>query len=708
LFVFLFEGDYRLFEKLDTDNDGVVTQKEWILFLDTVRKEKGEDNAFKWLMRLMYTFSLTIGGGLDEILKKQMAEVHKLKGQAVGKAKNKAATAAEAAATAAEATAKAEAAAEAAYAEIQAEKAGFREKLRSAGHYAADAARTEAQVDAALEALESEEEELRRAEAQLEQNLWDAEQAREKADHAKIKAAELREAHQAEAEAALEEVRVQGDTAQQAAAEKHASEASREASDAASEADVLSSEAEVALSGVDVVRGRRDLTEARIAFEGKESSAVWGSRDSKIKAAYRREKIVLEEAYEAIEALAPSIHKDAELYRFGAKSRHHEVRWESLRAYEDHRGVEESLRQSCQDGCLDECRYLLRKAWPKGANVNAAGTGGKTPLHYAAFGGHLDLVDLLLGRFGAWAGARTEWGFTAEVLAMQEGHHAVANRLLAARLEASFEEEEEGRESPGFNPVVRWDGKVRSPGPRSPSISDIYQELVSLSPARSLLPSPPGSASPVPPLLIVDPALFPAWDPNMTPVPKEGGPTPSIAAKLRAKGGSGLEKKKETLARLTEVTKAGTGAETCAQEQAHGGPKEESADGMHDFPVGRAVTNHPLGRYARVLDIRETMKTGIPTGSCSAFLPLTGNVEAIRAAADAAESTKVEEITLPGPTPGGSRGVAEDKEDDGEVPDVEELERRRQERLRAMVNPSFLPTYAVSTGGCRRYRGVAV
>ena len=179
-------GDYRLFERLDSNGDGVVTQQEWLAFLDLTRAEKGEDVGFKWLMRLMYTFSLNIGAGLDDVLKKQMAEAAERRADAKNQAKaaqeaagaKVAATAAEAEAAAAAGLAetnrllaerKAEsdaqtaqaAAKQAAVAAREAElaardaaeheerrqrKDGLREKLRGAGRYAADAARANQQA----------------------------------------------------------------------------------------------------------------------------------------------------------------------------------------------------------------------------------------------------------------------------------------------------------------------------------------------------------------------------------------------------------------------------------------------------------------------------------------------------------------------------------------------------------------------------------
>jgi len=63
-----------------------------------------------------------------------------------------------------------------------------------------------------------------------------------------------------------------------------------------------------------------------------------------------------------------------------------------------------------------------------GADVNAIQTGGFTALHEAAFKGDMALADLLLAH-GADTGRRTDTGQTAETIAREHGHEALARRL---------------------------------------------------------------------------------------------------------------------------------------------------------------------------------------------------------------------------------------------------------------------------------------
>ena len=77
-------------------------------------------------------------------------------------------------------------------------------------------------------------------------------------------------------------------------------------------------------------------------------------------------------------------------------------------------------------GRQDLSTVELLLAW--GADVNARGAGGYTPLHIAASRGNLPIIDLLLSR-GADAHTAAEDGQTPEAAATSHGHTAAADRL---------------------------------------------------------------------------------------------------------------------------------------------------------------------------------------------------------------------------------------------------------------------------------------
>lgn len=78
-------------------------------------------------------------------------------------------------------------------------------------------------------------------------------------------------------------------------------------------------------------------------------------------------------------------------------------------------------------GRADAVSLLLRA----GASPHTkSGRQGQTPLHGAAQGGHLDVVELLV-RHGASLLVETNEGFTAAALAQRGGHVAVANFIHA-------------------------------------------------------------------------------------------------------------------------------------------------------------------------------------------------------------------------------------------------------------------------------------
>jgi len=67
----------------------------------------------------------------------------------------------------------------------------------------------------------------------------------------------------------------------------------------------------------------------------------------------------------------------------------------------------------------------------KGADVNARGVRGVTPLHVASNYGRMEEVELLLAK-GANVQAKDDTGLTAADLAEERGHFEVVKRLQRA------------------------------------------------------------------------------------------------------------------------------------------------------------------------------------------------------------------------------------------------------------------------------------
>ncbi|GIL77976.1 hypothetical protein Vretimale_7377 [Volvox reticuliferus] len=107
-------------------------------------------------------------------------------------------------------------------------------------------------------------------------------------------------------------------------------------------------------------------------------------------------------------------------------------------------GTEQSLdelefsRSACsaaQDGDVAKLRRILQRN-PTAVGNDGASGGSYTPLHYAARGGHLDAVELLLQK-GANPNAATRgMGATPLHRAAMQGHFFVVERLLAAGADA--------------------------------------------------------------------------------------------------------------------------------------------------------------------------------------------------------------------------------------------------------------------------------
>ncbi|GIL66183.1 hypothetical protein Vafri_19793, partial [Volvox africanus] len=107
-------------------------------------------------------------------------------------------------------------------------------------------------------------------------------------------------------------------------------------------------------------------------------------------------------------------------------------------------GTEQSLeeleysRSACsaaQDGDVAKLRRILQRN-PASVGNDVASGGSYTPLHYAARGGHLGAVELLLHK-GANPNAATRgMGATPLHRAAMQGHLSVVERLLAAGADA--------------------------------------------------------------------------------------------------------------------------------------------------------------------------------------------------------------------------------------------------------------------------------
>ena len=79
-------------------------------------------------------------------------------------------------------------------------------------------------------------------------------------------------------------------------------------------------------------------------------------------------------------------------------------------------------------GGVDEIALLVTS----GADVNARGEMGYTPLHWAALRGRLDVVEKLLG-LGADLSLRNEFGSTPFADAQREGHPEIVRLLTRAQ-----------------------------------------------------------------------------------------------------------------------------------------------------------------------------------------------------------------------------------------------------------------------------------
>jgi len=55
------EGDFKIFEKMDSDSDGNITKQEWRDFISKTEEEKGEKKGERWRNNLLNTLTTNIG-----------------------------------------------------------------------------------------------------------------------------------------------------------------------------------------------------------------------------------------------------------------------------------------------------------------------------------------------------------------------------------------------------------------------------------------------------------------------------------------------------------------------------------------------------------------------------------------------------------------------------------------------------------------------
>lgn len=89
------------------------------------------------------------------------------------------------------------------------------------------------------------------------------------------------------------------------------------------------------------------------------------------------------------------------------------------------------LHWTAKNGHLELARALLSGEFLRLADVNAAQNRGKTALHLAAENNQVDFVDLLLGH-GAYPDAASDGRWTPLHNASEKGNHVIVEKLLAA------------------------------------------------------------------------------------------------------------------------------------------------------------------------------------------------------------------------------------------------------------------------------------
>ena len=96
---------------------------------------------------------------------------------------------------------------------------------------------------------------------------------------------------------------------------------------------------------------------------------------------------------------------------------------------EDHRFKRTPLHKACRSGNVDVVRLLIEN----GADPEAGDWGGYRAIHACAEAGHEDIARLLVFEHRVNVGSRTVLGLTPQAVAIEAGHHALAEFLRAQR-----------------------------------------------------------------------------------------------------------------------------------------------------------------------------------------------------------------------------------------------------------------------------------
>ena len=92
------------------------------------------------------------------------------------------------------------------------------------------------------------------------------------------------------------------------------------------------------------------------------------------------------------------------------------------------------LREACTRGDLAFVKQLVQLGLPeKSLIANSVNKEGWTPLHFAAYSGHADILETLIRKLDANVNAQNKLGQTPLHLACKKSHKKVIERLLLAK-----------------------------------------------------------------------------------------------------------------------------------------------------------------------------------------------------------------------------------------------------------------------------------